>query len=240
MRVNFFRFGALCCVYYIAAQLIQWVTFYHGINATATGVAEIVQHGTWLDQFRQWLILLSFTLIPILAAYAGVAVQRFRKRPAASLLGFAFACLFVGTEAAIRSVDLFLISWRWVPEYNSAASEAIRQAVVARVQIWDDAVSALYFALLGADMLASISFAVATWDTDDRWNRIVAVGFAANALECASRLASDYFGQTWLGAANYVAYFPIVILAYGSLSVWLWRQTGPVTVSGPADTARAG
>lgn len=65
---NFYRFGATCCVYYIFAQLIQEITFHFGINASATGAAEILQRVMPLDQCRAVLLLLGFSFIPILAA----------------------------------------------------------------------------------------------------------------------------------------------------------------------------
>jgi hypothetical protein len=65
-----------------------------------------------LDQFRAVLILLGFTFIPIITAFAGVALRRYRIRPAASMLGFAFSAVFVAAEMSVRSLDLFLVSNR--------------------------------------------------------------------------------------------------------------------------------
>lgn len=79
------------------------------MNDPATGDAEIVQRLMPLDQLRAVLILLGFTFISILASYGGLALRRSRAHPEASLLSFAFSCLFVGMEASIRSIDLFLI-----------------------------------------------------------------------------------------------------------------------------------
>jgi hypothetical protein len=94
----FYRIGAACCVYYVTAQLIQEITFHFGINDSAEGQAEILQRLTCLDQFRSVLILLGFTFIRIITAFAGVALRRYQIRPAASTLGFAFATLFVAAE----------------------------------------------------------------------------------------------------------------------------------------------
>jgi hypothetical protein len=224
----FYRLGAACCVYYVFAQLIQEITFHLGLNDSAVGQAEILQRLSPLDQLRAVLILLGFSFIPIIAAYAGVALLRYRLRPAASVLGFAFSFLFVGMELSIRSVDLFLISRNWAVQYQAAASEALRQAIGGRIQIWDDSVGALYFALLGAHLLASLCFAIALWDRENKWNRIVALGFALTAMECAGRIAEGYLGQTWLDGPNHAAYFPIVLLNVGTLAVWLWKQPRPV------------
>lgn len=220
----FYRLGAACCVYYVFAQLIQEITFRLGINVSATGEAEILQRLLPLDQFRAVLVLLGFTFIPIIMAYAGVALRRCRVRPGASVLGFAFSFLFVGMEMSIRSVDLFLISRDWAVQYRAAASEAIGHSFLARIQMWDESVGALYFALLGAHLFSSVCFAVATWDRDDNWNRIVALGFVLAAIECAGRIAEGYLGQTWLGGPNHFAYFPVVLLNVGTLAVWLWKQ----------------
>jgi hypothetical protein len=73
--------------------------------------AAIWQRLMPLDQFRAVLILLGFTFIPIITAFAGVALRR-RIRPAASMLGFAFSAVFVAAEMSVRSIDLFLVSNR--------------------------------------------------------------------------------------------------------------------------------
>jgi len=140
------------------------------------------------------------------------------------VLGFAFSFLFVGMELSTRSVDLFLISRTWAVQYQAAASEALRHAIAGRIQVWDDSVGALYFALLGAHLLASVCFAIALWDREDKWNRIVALGFALTGVECVGRIAEGYRGQTWLDGPNHAAYFPVVLLNLGTLAVWLWKQ----------------
>lgn len=53
---------------------------------------------------------------------------------------------------------------------------------------------------------------------------MVAVGFVASALEGTGRLAEAFLGQTWLSGLNYAAYFPIVLLSFGTLAVWLWKH----------------
>jgi hypothetical protein len=226
---RFYRLGAACCIYYVAAQLTQEITFHFGLNVSASGEAEILQRLLPLDQLRAVLILLGFTFVPIVAAYASVALLRYRGRPASSLLGFAFSLLFVGTEASVRSIDLFLISRKWAVLYQAASSEGLRNAIAAQIQIWDECVGALYFGLLGVHLLSSGCFAIARWDREDKWNRIVALGFVLTAVECASRIAESYLGQTWLSGANYAAYFPIVLLNFGSLAIWLWRRAHAVS-----------
>jgi hypothetical protein len=220
----FYRLAALCSVYYIAAQLLQQIVFHMGLNNSASGEAEILQRLTFLDQFRAVVLLLGFSIIPILAAYAGVALRRYPRRPATSLLGFVFSLLFVGSEAGVRSIDLFLVSKKWAADYQATADVAIRAGIAGRIQTWDDAVGAFYYALLGAHLLSSLCFTLATWDRESLWDRAVAVGFAATTVECASRLVEGYLGQKWLGGVNGAAYFPIVLLNCGTLAVWLWRQ----------------
>jgi hypothetical protein len=220
----FYRLAAVCCAYYVAAQLLQEIVFHMGLNDSASGEAEILQRLTSLDQFRAVALLLGFSLIPILAAYAGVALRRYALRPAAALLGFAFSLLFVGSEAGVRSIDLFLVSKKWAAAYQATMDATTRAAVAGQIQKWDDAVGAFYYALLGAHVLSSLCFAIATWDRESFWDRVVALGFAATTVECASRLAEGYMGQAWLGRLNYAAYFPIVFLNFGTLAIWLWRQ----------------
>ncbi len=227
---HFYRLGAVCCAYYVAAQLFQEISFHFGINDSASGIAEIMQRLAPLDRFRSILILLGFSLIPIITAYAGVALNRYRARPGASLLGFAFAVLFVGSEASVRSIDFFLVSRKWAFEYRAASLESARQVIASRIQIWDDGIAAFYFALLGFHMLSSLCFALATWDRD-KWDVVVALGFWATAMESAARLAEGYLGQSWMASLNSAAYFPVVLFSFGTLALWLWQQAGKTKLS---------
>ena len=97
------------------------------------------------------------------------------------------------------------------------------QEITGRIQVCDESVGAIYFALLGAHLLASVCFAIATWERDDKWSLVVALGFGLTAIEYAGRILEGYLGQKWLSGANYAAYFPIVFLSFGALAVWLWR-----------------
>lgn len=220
----FYRIAAGCCCYYVAAQVLQKIAVHLGVNDFATGEAEILQRLTFLDQLRLAAVLLSFSLIPILAAYSGVVLRRYRLRLAPSLLGFAFSLIFVSSEAAARSIDLFLVSKKWSAAYQVARDPGVRAAISGRILEWDETVGAFYYALLAAHLLSSVCFALATWDRESWWNRVVALGFMATTAECASRLAEGYLGQSWLVGINYAAYFPIVVLNFGSLTVWLWRE----------------
>jgi hypothetical protein len=53
---------------------------------------------------------------------------------------------------------------------------------------------------------------------------VVAAGFVASALESVGRLAECYLGQAWLDGFNRAAYFPVVLISFGTLAVWLWKQ----------------
>ena len=97
--------------------------FHLGLNDSASGEAEILQRLTFLDQFRAVALLLGFSFIPILAAYAAVALRRYPLRPAGSLLGSAFSLLFVGSEAGVRSIDLFLVSKKWAAAYQATTAK---------------------------------------------------------------------------------------------------------------------
>jgi hypothetical protein len=52
----------------------------------------------------------------------------------------------------------------------------------------------------------------------------VAVGFVASTWESVGRLAEGYLGLAWLGPFNNAAYFPVVLISFGTLGVWLWKQ----------------
>ncbi|MFZ0583622.1 MAG: hypothetical protein WA690_06720 [Candidatus Acidiferrales bacterium] len=233
--VNFYRLATACCACYVVAQVIQEVAFRYGINDAAAGEAGILQRLLPFDQFRLAVMLISF--FPILVAFAAVALRRMRSSPAASLLGFTFSFVFVTSEVSTRSIDLFLVSRTWAVEYHAATSPAVQQMIAGRVQLWADSVGAFYFVLLAGHLLASTCFAIATWD-GDRWNRIVAVAFIANAVRLAGRIAEGYLGQSWLDAVNNAVYFPAVAIIFGTLTVWLWKQTQAVRQETGEETLR--
>jgi hypothetical protein len=223
--VNFYRLATVCCAYYVVAQVIQEAAFRHGINDAAAGEAGILQRLLLLDQLRLAVLLISF--FPILVASAAVALRRIRLSPAASVLGFTFSFLFVMTEVSTRAIDLFLVSRKWAVEYHAAASPAVQQVIEGRIQLWAEFVGAFYFVLLAGHFLASACYAIATWG-DDRWNRIVAVAFIANAVRLAGRIAESYLGQSRRDTVNNAVYFPAVALIFGTLTVWLWKQARDV------------
>lgn len=219
---NFYRFAAVCAACYVVAQIFQEFTFHHGISDSPAGEQAILQRLMPLDQFRLTLLLLSF--FPITVAFAAVSLRRGRLRPAASVLGFSFSFLFVIGEIINRSIDLFVISKQWAVQYQGTASLAAKQLIAERIQVWGESFTGYYFIIRIGLFLGCLCFAVATWDTRQRWNQFIAVVFAANAARAAGRLAEGFMGQAWLAPVNDAVYFPATVLIYGSLSVWLWKQ----------------
>jgi len=223
---NFYRFAAICALYYVIAQVIQEIAFHYGINDSASGEAGILQRLTPLDQWRLSAILSSFFAITI--AFGAVALRRARLRPAASLLGFTFSFLFVLAEIINRSIDLFVVSKVWAVEYQ-AASVAAKQLAADKMLMWEQSFAGFYFLIRIGLLLGSIFFAVATWEKRQRWDQVVAIAFAANALRIAGRLAEGFLGQSWLAPVNDAIYFPASTLIYGMLAVWLWKQAQLLT-----------
>ena len=220
---NFYRFAAICAACYVVAQIVQEFTFHHGISDSPVGEQAILQRLMPLDQFRLTLLLLSF--FPITVAFAAVALRQARIRPAASVLGFSFSLLFVIGEIINRSIDLFVISKQWAMQYQGTASVAAKQLIAERIQMWTESFTGYYFIIRIGLLLGCLCFAIATWDSRRRWNQFIAVVFAANAARSAGRLAEGFMGQAWLAPLNDTIYFPASVLIYGSLAVWLWKQT---------------
>jgi hypothetical protein len=219
---NFYRFASVCAAAYVVAQIIQDYTFHHGISDSPVGEQAILQRLMPLDQFRLALLLLSF--FPITVAFAAVALRRARVRPAASVLGFSFSFLFVIGEIVNRSIDLFVLSKQWAVQYQGTASLAAKQLIAERIQVWGESFTGYYFIIRIGLFLGCLCFAVATWDSRQRWNQFIAIVFAVNVARSAGRLAEGFMGQAWLAPINDAIYFPATVLIYGSLAVWLWKQ----------------
>jgi hypothetical protein len=223
---NFYRFASACAAFYLVAQITQEITFHYGINDSASGEQAILERLMPLDRFRLTMILLSF--FPILVAFGALALRRAKMRPAASLLGFTFSFLFVIGEVINRAIDLFVISLGWAVEYQAAASLTIKLSLAERIQVWEQTFTGFYFVLRVGLFLGSLCFAIAAWDTRQRWNQFVAIAFAANAVRIGGRLAEGYMGRAQLAPVNKAIYFPATLLIYGTLAVWLWKQAGEV------------
>ena len=70
---SLYRIAAARCAYYVVAQLLREVVSHLEVSDSASGEAEILQRLTFIDQFRAAALLLCFSVVPILAAYTGVA-----------------------------------------------------------------------------------------------------------------------------------------------------------------------
>jgi hypothetical protein len=184
---NFYRFAAVCAVYYVVAQIVQEFAFHLGISDSPVSEQAILQRLTALDQFRLTMLLLSFFAITV--AFAAVALHQARWSPAASVQGFSFSFLFVIGEIISRSIDLFVISKQWAVQYQGTASLMAKQLIAERIQIWSESFTGYYFIIRVGLFLGCLCFALATWDNRQRWNQVVAIVFGANAVRAAARLA---------------------------------------------------
>jgi hypothetical protein len=79
------------------------------------------------------------------------------------VLGFLFGALFVVFEISARSIDLSVVSERWAPAFQAAASQPERDAILRHVVLWTDVEHGWYFPLMLSYLLASCAFIAATW-----------------------------------------------------------------------------
>ena len=176
----------------------------------------------YADRLRGACVLLGILLL--LLAYYGIAFRRLACKPATSLLALMFSILFVSTELCYRTVDLFVVSMRWAPQYFVTSSLATRGVISGRIQVWDEVVAGWYFLLLFAHLLASLFFFAATWDRTNRWNQAVAFAFSLNSVRIVGRLLEGYAGQKWLEPFNTHLYYPLHLIIFGMVALWLWHQ----------------
>lgn len=133
------------------------------------------------------------TIVWLLVPYTALAITRFPKTPMAAVIGFVFFGFFVLTEAVARSTELF------------AAPTDLRG--------W-------HFVTMTSYLLASVSFAVATWRDEPRWHWLAPAALILNALRLCGRIASTFGGATWLDPLNDWAYYPFVLAVNGPLLAW--------------------
>jgi hypothetical protein len=224
---GFFRLGAIGAALYLAAQLFQGVVLWWLPAATAPGEA-IAARQLPLEQARSLVVLLGF--VPLLVAYAAAALAGARRLTGAALLAITFSALFVALEIGYRSIDLFLVSLQWASEYGVADAGA-RAAIIERIHLWEQMVVAWYFGLLLAHGAASICLAWVVRGSEAPATTAISVLFALNALRILARTAEMHAGAHGLAPVNAVAYFPMVVALYGTLTYWLLKQRGGATLA---------
>ncbi|MPZ16889.1 MAG: hypothetical protein GEV06_03065 [Luteitalea sp.] len=220
---SFFRLGAIGAALYLGAQLFQAVAFWWLPVATAPGEA-IALRQLPLDQIRNLVVLLGF--VPLLVAYTAAALTGARRFTGSAILAITFTSLFVALEIGYRSIDLFGVSLQWASEYTASPDAAARAAVIDRIHHWEQIVVAWYFGLLLTHGAASICLAWVVRRSDAPATAVVSLLFALNALRILARMLEMHAGVHGLAPLNAVAYFPMVVVLYGTLTYWLLKQRG--------------
>lgn len=219
----FLALGALAAAFYVVAQLIQQIVFRLILPDAPDAAAEFASRLLAPDRVRQMVVLASLFLVPL--AYAALASARWTWAPGAAVVGLIFGLLFAALESAYRSIDLFAVG-SWAAELVVATDPVERDALLGRFDLWEGVVSALYLPLLAAHALSSAAFAVAVAGGSpdlDRWDRLLVIAFAANAIRAFLRILQMHAGVGALGPPNAALYLPVTLLTYGMLSAWLAR-----------------
>ncbi|WP_394839469.1 hypothetical protein LVJ94_21515 [Pendulispora rubella] len=223
-RLRLSHLGAACAFIYVLAAGVQQVILGHFPAHPSPAQALLIRCET-IDLLRATLILLA--ILMGMVVFVAIAAHRVRSSPGAVLLGLPFAVLWVALELWYRSIDLFVVSLQWARAYRVATDDALEQQLLERTIQWDGIVTALYFPLLLVLLVAVICFAFAL-GTEPRWKvRVPALGWSLYGTTVLARILGGYAGLAWLEPFNDRAYFPAVILAYGTTAIWLWSEGPP-------------
>jgi hypothetical protein len=151
-----------------------------------------------------------------------IALRYFKAAPLASVIGVVFGAAFIGFEVTHRSLDFFFVGEQWAREFANVATTADRDLILQRFATWNGIAHAWFFPLMLSFLLASCSFAVATWTDRNRggWYYLGPVAYATNALRLLGRILSDFLGQHWLDGLNGQLYFPIISCINALLLLW--------------------
>ncbi|MBV9264928.1 MAG: hypothetical protein JO061_02050 [Acidobacteriaceae bacterium] len=220
---RYYALAAFCIVFFLLAQAFQELAYIFWIPKTHGPAEDLLVYLLRVDQSRALGVM--GTLILLIVPYAVVALRYFAVAQLASLLGLISGTAFIGFEMLIRSIDFFAVGGRWAHEMASA-SPVIRDLILSRFALWNDAVHGLTFPLRMAAFLASCSFALAS-SNETGWYRLGQAAFVLNALRLLGRLVSSYAGQAWLDSLNDSLYFPGVFAINAMLIAWfvlLWRE----------------
>ena len=219
MRTRYILSG-LCTLFFIAAQSFQEIAYRYWIPAAHNPQDELLVYLLPIDRVRSILIMSTIVLLAV--PFVVIALRYFKVAPLASTLGAIFGAAFIGFELSHRSVDFFVIGETWARQLASASSTVERETVLQRFALWNQMVRGWYFPLMLSFLLASCSFAVATWNDTirGRWYYLAPIAFVLNALRLLARILSTFVGQSWLAGFNDKLYFPAVLIINTLLLIW--------------------
>jgi hypothetical protein len=211
-----------CLVLFIAAQTFQEIAYRFWIPVSHSPQDDLLAYLLPIDRARA--ILIMGTIVLLIVPFVVIALRCFRLAPMESLLGLVFGVAFIGFELCHRSMDFFVIGEKWANQFAHVGSSGERDAILQRFALWNEMVQGWYFPLMLSYLLASCSFAVATWKDKgrSRWYYFAPIAFALNALRLVGRLLSNYAGQQWLDGLNGVLYFPAVLTIDTLLVMWFF------------------
>lgn len=213
--------AALCILSFLAAQTFQELAYSFWIPAANSAQDDLLSRLLTIDKIRA--LLLMGSIVFLIVPYTVIAMRYRKVAPVASVVGLLFVAAFIGFEISARSIEFFVISRHWAPQFHDAGSGAVRDTVLRHFAVWNEMVQGWYFPLMLSYMLSSCAFAFASLKENDGWAEVATIAFSLNVLRLLGRMLSTYAGQTWLSGLNDKLYFPAVFVINGLLLAWLFH-----------------
>ena len=212
--------AAGCLALFLGSQTFQEMAYRFWIPASHGPQNDLLTYLLPMDRARAILIMAGIAALVV--PFVVIALRCFQNAPVASTCGLIFGAAFIGFELSQRGVDFAMVGQIWARQFAQTSVEAEREALLRRFELWNEIVRGWYFPLLFSYLLASVSFAIATWKESGQstWLRLAPVAFVLNALRLSGRLLSSYAGQQWLNGLNERLYFPAVLTIGILLLTW--------------------
>jgi hypothetical protein len=222
LRRTHYVAGGLCIAAFIAAQSFQELAYRFWIPAARTPEHELMVYQLPMDQARALAIMC--TIVLLLVPFTVIALRYRETAPLASALGLIFGVAFVGFETIHRGMDFFVVGHTWAHQFAQAATGAEREAILLRYAQWNEMLKGWFFPQLLSYLLASCSFAAATWQDVRRanWYYLAPIAYSLSALRLLGRVLSNYAGVSWLHGLNENLYFPTVFTINVMLVIWFF------------------
>jgi hypothetical protein len=185
-----------------------------------SSVDELIKAG--VQPANLWRARIMFAqFFFILTVYAGIAAVTRRPLAGLSLVFGLISCLL---ELAYRAVELVLVFPRWLPAYLHATDAVARQLAQARLELFYDAVAAVYFVLRYAGPVTAVGFGLTLLGGAGRRRRVAGVAWLVNGARGLLR----WLAPLWPGvlAVNNVVFTYVVVPLYVAVGVWLWHEAG--------------
>ncbi|HEX2452006.1 MAG TPA: hypothetical protein VHJ69_12725 [Gemmatimonadales bacterium] len=216
---RFFRAAAVCSFLSVGTTLLL-IFLPRWIPSATDLAARMDAHGHPAYLVRSWVYFCHPFLV--LVAALGVAVRAGVRSPGFAVFGFVCFMLWAFLEAAQQGLTLVAFDRLWRPAFL-AADAAGREAIAARVAVYDALWDSLFFVLVIGIALGSLLYGWILVGTSGL-GRVVGVLYLVIAAWSVYGMAVDWGAPPLPSVLDDWLYPVVQPVARALIGVWLWQS----------------